>query len=48
MFGDWMINAKCQYVGDGLRVRRRRTPSPLTTYFSQLNVPQIFSSKMKC
>ena len=30
-----MINAKCPYVGHGLRVRRRRTESPLTTYFSR-------------
>ena len=35
MFGDGMINAKCPYVGHGLRVRRRRTRSPLTTYFLQ-------------
>ena len=28
-----MINAKSPYVGHGLRVRRRRTLSPLTTYF---------------
>ena len=28
-----MINSKCPYVGHGLRVRRRRTASPLTTYF---------------
>jgi hypothetical protein len=35
MFGDGMINAKYPYVGHGLRVRRRRTRSPLTTYFLQ-------------
>ena len=29
-----MINSKCPYVGHGLRVRRRRTESSLTTYFS--------------
>ena len=29
-----MINAKCPYVGHGLRVRRRRTRSSLTTYYS--------------
>jgi hypothetical protein len=28
-----MLNAKCPYVGDGLRVRTCRTRSSLTTYF---------------
>ena len=36
-----MLNAKCPYVGHGLRVRRRRTQSPLTTYFSILRVKKF-------